>query len=952
MQQTSHGSPNSPVRLRAMAALAALATTLSCLAFNIRGYVADPQGEILPQASVRLLKAKDSTFVAGQMTDNNGRFNISGIGNGRYTIEVTYIGYSPLKKNVAVNGANLRLDTLKMADGGISLSEVKVTGTRTPVKVMEDTVEFDAGAYKTQPNAVVEDLLKRLPGVEVSSDGSITANGKTISKILVDGEEFFSDDPKVASKNLPVDMVQKLQVVDRKSDLARLTGVDDGEDETVINLTVKPGMKNGWFGNIEGGYGTDDRYKATFNVNRMWGKNQSITLLGNFNNVNEEGFTDANGNIFRRWGANNGIRTTQALGLNFNIGNAANTLRVGGSARYTHSDSHSVSEGERQYLFANDSTSYRSTASESRNKGHNIRGDFRLKWDPDSFNTLEFRPNFSLNYSDTWSIDSTLMRDGHLANVNRQIGRDTGSGHSFSGGARIIYNHKFASHRGRSFSIMANYSHSNTNENETSYSEAFFWRRLPYLLNDSIDLYDQVFDNHTWNDNLTARVSWTEPLGNVSNGRFLTFSYRFRYRWNNADKLVYDYPVTWPDGFGSRPEIDYGRLILNDTLSNRFRNDYFNQDIMLGFQQVRKAYNLNVGISLVPSMSKSTDLVITERSIPARWVWNFAPFLRYRHKFTKTMNLRADYNGRSSQPSLTQLQPVADTSDPLHIIIGNPDLNPSFTHRLMFRFNDFNGEAQRSFMTMLDLSLEQNSIVSRTSFDAASGAQTTTYENVSGVWSGRFGGMFSQPLRNKAWRVDIHSFVNLANSVGFVNDQRNRSLNTRIMVSPGIAFRPDNFELELRPRYSFNGTRNSIATVSTKAVHSYGGMMRLYWYLPFGLTVSSDLNYSASTGASEGYNQKEWMLNASLSYQTLRDKSLTFSLKGYDLLGQRSSISRSVTAQYIDDSRFNTLTRYVMATVTWRFNTVGKVARVEGFGDGPRGPMGPPPGGGRHGGRP
>ena len=257
-------------------------------AFNITGTIVDEFDEPLIRATVRLLATSDSTAVKGVLTNDNGRFTLTDIKDGRYILEASYVGYNPIHRPVRVNGKNLAAGTIKMQENAIALKETTVVGIKTPVKVMEDTVEFNADSYKTQPNAVVEDLLKRLPGVEVDSEGKITHNGKEITKILVDGKEFFSDDPKVASKNLPVNMIEKLQVVDRKSDLARLTGVDDGEDETVINLTVKKGMQNGWFGTVEAGYGTDSRYKGSFNINHFWDGNQ-ITFLGGLNNVNEIG---------------------------------------------------------------------------------------------------------------------------------------------------------------------------------------------------------------------------------------------------------------------------------------------------------------------------------------------------------------------------------------------------------------------------------------------------------------------------------------------------------------------------------------------------------------------------------------------------------------------------------------------------------------------------------------
>lgn len=929
-----------------------LLTTVGASAYNVSGVVTDSQGEPLAQAAVKLLTARDSSLVKGVLADLQGRFNITGIKTGKYIIEASYVGMTTLKKEISVAQSNLQTDTLRLLDGGISLSDVEVRGIRTPVKVMEDTVEYAADAFKTQPNAVVEDLLKRLPGVEVGSDGAITANGKTVSKILVDGEEFFANDPKVASKNLPVSMVDKLQVVDRKSDLARLTGVDDGEDETVINLTVKKGMNNGWFGTVGAGYGTDQRYKGNFNINRFWNGNQ-ITLLGNINNINEEGFTDENGNRFRRFGGSSGINTTRALGLNFNVGNAK-IFRVGGSVEYNNNDRHSVTSVERQYLFK-DSTSYYRSFNNSRDRGHNFRTNLRMQWNPDSFNTIEVRPSLTWNYNNSTGNDSSLTRDGHMANVNRSVNLNHSDGHSLELGAQLIYNHKFRSHPGRSFSVMLNARHSKVNEDQTSYSHNFFWKRLPELLNDSINLYDQLLDRINEGTNLGGRLSWTEPLGNLAGGNFLTISYNVSYRRNSSDKMVYDHPVTWPDGFSGDPVIDYLTTVWNDTLSNQFRNDYLNQDLRVGYKKVTSKANLDAGLSVVPQRSESEDLVNSARNIPVRWVWNYAPFLRYRHRFTKQRSLMVNYRGRSSQPSMTQLQPVPDMSNPLNIVIGNPDLDPSFSHSMNVRFQDFNPESMRSIMTMADVSMTQNSITAKITHNPVTGGQTTTYTNVNGNWSARLMGMYTQPLRNKNWRISNNIFFNYQQQVGFNNGLRNRSGDIMVSESFGIAFRPDNLELELRPRYSFRHSMNSVQTIKTKDIHNYGGTFTATYYTPINVVLSSDLNYTGSIGQAAGYNRNDWMWNASISYQALHDKSLVFSVTAYDLLQQQRNTSYSVNPNYISDSRFNTLTRYFMATVTYKFNSFGKGKTPTAIGDedrgpGPRGGHGGPPPGGRPGG--
>lgn len=932
---------------RIVATLCSAIFVISVYASVVKGVVVDNQSEPMVQATVRLLAAKDSTFVKGVKTNADGRYVISDVKNGRYIIEATYLGYKTEFVNVGVrsNTPTVEVPQIMLNESAIALKGVTVTGVATQVKVAEDTVEFNAGSYKTQPNAVVEDLLKRLPGVEVGSDGAITANGQTVSKILIDGKEFFADDPKVASKNLPVNMVDKLQVVNRKSDLARLTGVDDGEDETVINLTVKKGMKNGYFGTAEAGYGTDSRYKGSFNVNRFWNENQ-ITLLGNFNNINELGFTDSNGNRFRRFGGNNGINTSQAVGLNFNVGKGE-IIRVGGDVMYSHSDRDTRQLRERQYLFA-DSTSFSNTNKFTRDRGHNLRADFRVQWKPDSFNTIEFRPNISYNRNNSTSLDSTLIRAGNALRspVSRTFNNSLSKGHSLEYGFNLIYSHNFRNKPGRSFSINTRYNHSDVRENENAYSLNRF-----YNFNDSTEIYDQLTNGRTWSDMAQARVTWVEPIGDASRGHFLTFAYRAQYRWNNTDKMVYDHPLLADQFIDGIPVIDYSQAIYNDSLSNQFRNTFFNQDIRLGYRYVSSRHNLDLGVSAVPSRSQSDNLSHPDRAIEPRMVWNFAPFLNYRLKFSKTKSLQMRYRGRSSQPSMSQLQPVPDYSDPMNIVVGNPDLDPTFTHYMHVRFQDFNSQTQRSLMLMGNIELTQNSIVSRSQFNPLTGGQTTYYENVNGVWSARLMTMFSMPLRNRAWQISNHAFAMYNQRVGFNNGSRNRSGTLFLNIMPAISFRPDNMEFELRPRYSLQHTTNSLKSANNMTVHNYGGTFSAYYYTPIGLILQSDITYTATSGYSAGYDKNEWMWNASISYELLRNRSLTLAIKAYDLLKQQSNISRTVTANYIDDLNYNGLTRYFMFTVSYKFNTFGKgnePASRNQYGPGMGGPgMGGPGGPGR-----
>ncbi len=925
--------------------LALLAGSLAAPAYTVKGIVTDTGGESLPSASVRLLAAADSAVVNGTVSSAEGLFSFPNVKSGKYIVEVSYVGFATQARDIQVKGASLTLEPFRMADDAIMLRETTVVGIKTPVTVKEDTIEFNADSYRTAPNAVVEDLLKRLPGVEVGSDGSITANGQTVTKILIDGKEFFSDDPTVASRNLPVGMVDRLQVVNRKSDLARITGVDDGEDETVINLTVKKGMQNGWFGTVEGGYGSDDRYKAQFNINRFWNGNQ-ITFIGAANNVNDLSFNDGTASRFRRFGGENGVTTSQALGVNFNVGRGE-ILRVGGDIMYSRSDRDTRQESTRQYLLENSSL-YTSTGKIARDLGNNYRADFRVQWKPDSLNTVDFRPRFSYNHNNSWSRDSTLTSVGAdgLDPISRSVNRSSARGDSWEASGSLIYNHRFRARRGRSLSLFVNYRYSNVEEQSDTYS----WNQF-YNYNDSVDLYDQFSTSRTLTNNVSARLSWTEPLGDPSRGNFLTVAYRFQYRWNDADKLVYDHPVSFPDGWDGPAVVDPS-LVFSDDLSNQFRNEYMNQDIRAGFKHVSRSQTVDVGLSLVPQSSKSTDLINSARNIPRRDVLNFAPYLRYRWKPSKSQGMQVDYMGRSSQPSMTQLQPVADVSDPLNIVIGNPDLDPTFTHNVRVRYNNFSAEAQRSVMAMLDARVVQNSIVSKTTFDPGTGGRTTTYANVNGVWNVRAMNMVSFPFRNKHWTFNNHAMLYFSNAVGFTDGERNRSQSFQLDLRPGLAFRPDDFEAELRPRYTLQTVHNTVQESGNRTVHSYGGNLYLSYTTPIGVVLNSDLSFTATRGYATGFDENRWQWDASIAYEMLRDRSLTLSLKAYDILGQQSNIRRTTNANYIDDVRTNSLGRYVMVTLSYKFNTFGKGNMPQDRNEYRFGPGGPPPGGRPPGGRP
>ncbi len=920
----------------------------------IKGKVVDSSSHPLQGVTSQIIEYPDSVRKGYMITTAKGEFSFKGINPGNYMVNLSMVGMDDVRKIIEVHDTTttINLGSIEMTETSVMLQDAVVTAVKAAVVAKQDTIEFNAGSFKTQANASVEDLLKKLPGVEVDSDGTITSGGKTVSKILVDGKEFFGEDTKMATKNLPSDLVDKVQVVDRKSDLARLTGVDDGEEETVINLTVKKNMKNGWFGTVEAGYGTDKRYEGKFNVSTFTDNNQ-ISIVGGANNTNDMGFMDSGRGRFSSFGSSGGILTSQQLGLNFNVGKTEK-FRVGGNVFYSHSDRNVNSKTNTQYTQP-DVNEYKSSTSTSEDEGHNINAQFRMEWKIDDSNTLDFRPQFSFNKRDSESTGDSYLRNDSFEGdlVNSNLSRKFNHGTSYNVSGRLIFNHNFASHPGRSFSVQTNYEFSDTKQKSTSWSDIEY-----YLISNPEDENETLYrflDNHQWNNTAGARLTWTEPLGDVKRGNFLQVAYRVELRFNDAEKDTYNVPL--PDDMTGFLPDDFRGLpagsVFDTDLSNEFRNRFTTQELQVGYKKVNSKYNLEAGLLFSPSSSGSTDLINSARNIPTRWVWNVGPFARFRYRYSKTKSIRADYRARTSQPSLTQLQPVADVSDPLHITVGNPDLKPTFTQSASVHFNNYNQESQQAMNAMLRLQYSQNVIVNKTTSNAETGVRTTTYANANGNFNGTGMFMLNQPLHNRKWRFSARAFMTYSSSAGYINEDFNRTGNLRLSPNAGMTFSCDVFQMSVNPTYSFNMTNNSLPGQENQYTHAYGFRADAALYLPFGLQLNSDINFDKTSGYSSGFNSTTWLWNAQISYSMLKDKSLTLSVRAYDLLGKSEDISRSVSAFTITDSSYNDLTRYVMFGISYTFNTLKDKTRKrdnEDFEDRPGPPPGERPGG--HGGPP
>ena len=881
---------------------------------NVTGSVVE-QGSDTPieQATVRLLNVKDSAMVRGVVSARNGSFTLKNVKKGSYLLHITFIGYDPLYQPLQITGKKnpVNVGKLELSDGAIELGEAVVIGKAPEVTVRNDTVEYNADSYKVTEGSVLEDLLKKMPGVEVDSEGKITVNGKEVKKVMVDGKEFFSDDPKVASKNLPAKMIDKLQVLDKKSDMAQMTGFDDGEEETVINLTVKPGMKQGWFGNAYGGYGSKDRYEGNAMVNRFV-NNDQITFMGGANNTNNMGFSDLASTMFsgmgggggRRggFGAGSGITSSGNAGLNFSKEFKPDKLTLGGNTRYSHSDNDARSKSDRQNILPGDSSSYDNSEAMSRTKSDNFGVDFRLEWKPDTMTQLIFRPSFSFSHSmnDNFSDATTLDNERDTVNTNKSSNYSESNGYNLN--ASIDFSRKL-NNKGRVFSATLSGGNSDSYSDGMNRSDIVYFNQTDALKNSIIHQRSR-YDNKCFN--YRAYVSWVEPIGH---NNFIQATYSISQRKQEALKNVYNQDA---DGIYN---------VLDSAYSQSYRNNFISQRASLSFKSQRAKFNYTIGLNLDPSYSSSENFVgDTTLSKITRKVVNLSPMAQFNYMFDKRTNLRIMYNGRTSQPSMTQLQPVADISDPTNITIGNPDLNPRYTNNVFIRFQQFTPEKQRAFMIMANGSYIINDIVSYTSYNQETGVKTTTYKNVNGNYSGNVRMMLNTPLKNKKFSINSMTMASFANSNGYINEEKNTNRNLILSERGGIDFRSSYLDLGVNGNIRYNATSNSLQKENNQNTFNYGAGGYTTIYLPLNFKIESDVNWSTNSGYGDGFKQNEVLWNASASKSFLKNNQGTLRFKIYDILQQRSNISRSVTASYIQDSEYNTLGSYFMVHFIYRFS--------------------------------
>ncbi len=889
-------------------------------------------GRAVADATITVLLKKDSSLITFGMTDQAGRFMLDNIPQGEYRLLVTHVAYHNSNKTFTISEAsrNIDLGNVVMNDKAKMLQEVMVTNEAPPVTLIGDTVQYNAGSFKTQPNASVEQLLKKLPGVQVQKDGTVKAQGQTVSKVLVDGKEFFGNDPKMATKNLPADAVDKVQVYDKLSDQAQMTGFDDGNSEKTINLKLKKDKKKGAFGKITGGAGTDERFEGRFNVNSFKGARQ-MSAIGVANNTNAEGFSfmdmmNFTGELGRMMRAgkgnvninisgddpnaaflgnnNSGIRTIWGGGLNYNniIGNK---IDFTSNYFYNHYNPKTVSEVQRQYILP-DSSYFYNQYGLTDNISNSHRLNLGIDYQIDSFHSVKISPSvgFQQNKNKSLSDYEQLGSDGKRSNRGYSHAYTNSDGYNFRND--LLFRKKFR-RRGRTFSLSLQTTLNVTEGDGTLNSINQFFNRNS--TGSTIDSLDQRILNSGDLKGYNARAVYTEPIFKRS---LLEFSLGKSNTKSTSEKITYDY---------NHLNGKYDEF--NDSLSNDFENTYGYTNAGLRLRTQKRKYNYSIGVSWQQAELEGKVISGVKDSTITKTFRNILPAARFQYNFTRSKNLVINYTSFTNQPSVSQLQPVPDISDVLNIKEGNPDLKQEFTHAIQINYMGVNPFKNKSLFAFFNLSRTDNKIVnSDTLYN--SGIKVTKPVNVDGVYNLNGDINLGLPARFLKGSFRIGSNVGYYKGKQFINGIANNIKTFSAGPRLAIDMTPnDKLDLSLGGGVNYNNTKYSLQEQLNTSYFSQQYETELNWQLPKGFYLSTDFVYTINNQRAEGFNARVPLWGASLSKQMLRFNRGELKLRVNDILNRNIGINRTTNQNYIEDSKVNTLRRYAILTFTYNLTKTG-----------------------------
>lgn len=934
-------------------------------------------GELLEMAAIQLFKyaGADSSMVTGVQTDQNGAFFLKAA-DGKYSLIVSTLGYHTKKVAVTVEGKDVNLKSVTLKEDVQVLGEVQVRGTAAEMVVRGDTVEYNAAAYKMNENAMVEDLLKKMSGVEVSSDGKVTVNGEEIKGVRIDGKKFFGNDVQTATKNIPADMIEKVQIVDQKSDMAKMTGIEDDETERIINLTLKANKKKGAFGNFTGALGADAlgddqtklfhynypgnkypgsptpaadkthqffaedfRYNASIFTNLMLGESQT-TIIAGANNTNEA--RSGRGRGWMQGGNRSGITWAENLGVNTNIVLGEHWI-MGGDASLNHTRNNTLTNSNKTQFTA-DKTFQNGDSTVSNSKGWETNMRLEFEYTPDTLNTLLIKPE--IGYSNSWSrrTNDFLYRseDPSLAGVMDTLSygsqRNESLSNEINAKLQATYSHKFAQKKGRSITFDVQGGITNTNADSYNKADKLLTSGLPEL----IDQHQIKLSNSY---NYRVKLTYIEPIYGMHH--FLETSLQMSQTYRTSDKQQFD-----NDGDGN-----YN--ILNTTFSNTFTNNFLSEQLEVNYRYLKDAVDLTVGMRVNPSQTRSITSYGGATPDTVRMnVWNFAPRVNFKYKFAKKTFARIFYRGNTDQPSISQMEPVRDNSNAMSETVGNLGLNPAFRHMLRAFYSSYNADRMSSINTGIRANLTKDALVNNTLYDETGKAyrQTVNAEGLPFDVSADF--MYNTPViknrlhfftrtelgyNQRLAYVKHGAIIDLNN---FVLGDESRTGNLRATEDVSLRLSHDVVDFGVRGRVAYSRTQNN-QTLNVTNTIDWGVTADFTFHLPYNWNISTDIGYNDKWGYGLSSKLSEIMWNAKID-KTFRAGTLSLNL--YDILNQKKNVVETIGENYIQYQQFNTLPTYFTLSFTYKLNRMGDL-KAKGHGgfmqemveNGNKPPQGPPP---------
>lgn len=899
--------------------LALVASIASAQKFSAQGQLIDTLGGPLPSATVMLLSAADSSLVNFSMTDVNGNFTLKNISRGDYLFKVSFIGFKTYTQKFTTPdiAGVIKLGEIKMQAASRELDAIEIEAERAPVTVKRDTIEFNAGSFKTKQNAVVEDLLKKLPGVEVDNEGNITAQGEQVRRVTVDGKTFFGNDPKVATKNLPADAIDKVQVFDKKSDQAVFSGVDDGQREKTINLELKEEKRHGVFGTLMGGGGTDERLQGRASLNKF-SKTRQMSVLAMGNNTNERGFSvddymnftggsqqmmgggqvrlefnsDNSSGVPLNFGNRaNGVMTNYASGLNMNNEFNKNT-EVNGSYFYNYLD-HDKDESTMRENFLPEGSYVFNQNSRQQNTNENHRFNATLDHKIDSLNSLKLTASVTRNDTDTQlrSVSETLMPDNEVANESIRLSLASGTTTAVNGS--LLWRHKF-SKNGRTFSTNLQYSLSESDR------EGHLEAVNKYYSPDSESIVVQNNMQESTAASYSATLSYTEPLGKR---KYLEANYSFRENLNDVERNTFD--------------VSNEEEVWNDPLSYQYNSAYQYHRAGLNFRMVKPKYNLVAGASVQNTGLKGewADL----KSDISRTYDNILPTVRFNYDFNDTKHLRFDYETSVQEPGIQQLQPVVDNSDPLNIYLGNPNLRPAYQQSWRLNLMTFNPVSFVNFFAFVDVDRLSNAIVNSQTVNEDL-VRITQPVNVDHSTSVNSTANFGFPITKLGSRFNFGVNYRAEKSLSLLNDTENEISQNTYGGTIRYTYRyKETFDMSLSADLDKQLTQYDFEQPEQEFLNqTYTAEANLTLLKNF--QFSGALEYLIYNSQSTDFYQKIPLVNLSVSRYLLKNKKGELKFSVNNLLDKALGVTQTASVNYIERQTTNSLGRYLMLSFTYALN--------------------------------